>query len=144
MKLPYRLFLFVILFVSTACFGQKLVQAVSDVGQLAIHKEQFIGQPLNILLAQIEPAIKYVYGNPENRWRGAVGGTYLKFHFVDKQEYGEMLRQNKKPAGVVVSFSLEPNSSRKPLPKGGIPLWTDEQKREYGDMIIADIRITGG
>jgi len=125
----------------SSCCGQKMIQKTGDAKKLELNKEQFIGKPLKILLEQIEPKIKFVYGNPENTWAGATGGTYLKFHFVDRDEYGRKLKKNEKSIGMVINFQLEPNNTRKPLPKNGLKEWTKEDTKEYGDMIITKVRV---
>lgn len=133
----------VFLFFATSCCAQKLVQKTSDAKKIEINKDRFIGKPLKELLAEIEPQIKFVYGNPENKWAGAVGGTYFKFHFVNKEDYEKSLKKNKTPIGIVITFQLETDSNRMPLPKGGLKEWTTEQTKEYGDMIITKIRVIG-
>jgi hypothetical protein len=120
-----------------------MVQKTNDADKLEMNKEQFIGKPLKVLLEQIEPKIKLVYGNPENTWAGAIGGTYLKFHFVDGDEWREIHKKNQKPIGITVSFQLEPNNTRKPLPKEGLKEWKSEDTMEYGDMIILNVRVSG-
>jgi len=133
----------ILLITASSCFGQKIVHKTSDAKKLEVNKAQFIGKPLKVLLAEIEPKIKFVYGNPENRWAGAVGGTYLKFHFIDRTEYGKVLKKKAKPLGIVVNFQLDPKNTHKPLPKEGLKEWTEVNTNEYGDMIITDIRVIG-
>ena len=131
------------LFSTASCTAQKMVQKTIDAKKLEINKGNFISKPLNVLLEQIEPQIKFVYGNPENKWAGATGGTYLKFHFVSRDEYGESLKKNQNPIGIIVSFQLEVNNRRKPLPKDEIKEWTKENTKDYGDMIITNTRVIG-
>lgn len=129
---------------ATSCYSQKMVQRVSDAKKLETNKEKFVGKSLKVLLDSIGPEIKYVYGNPENTWFGETGGTRLYFYFVDRDEYGEKRARNETPVGVVVSFQLEPNNTRKPLPKEGLKRWTANETKEYGDMIISNVRVKGG
>lgn len=143
MKQLFKLNLLIFLLSATSCHAQKLVQKTSDAKKLEINQKQFIGKPLKVLLAQIAPQIKFVYGNPDNTWGGATGGTYLKFHFVNHEEYGKKLNKNKNATGIIVNFQLEPNNTRKPLPKEGLKEWTDEDTKKYGDMIIMKIRVIG-
>ncbi len=128
---------------ATSCYGQKMVQRVGDAKKLETNKEKFVGKPLKVLLDSIGPEIKYVYGNPENTWFGANGGTHLNFHFIDRNEYGEKLNKNEKPVGIVVTFQLEPKNTRNPLPEGGLKRWTANETKEYGDMIISNVRVIG-
>lgn len=135
--------LLILMFIAPSCFGQKMVHKTSDAKKLEVNKAQYIGKPLNVLLAEIEPKIKFVYGNPDNSWGGAIGGTFLKFHFIDRTEYTKVLKKKSKPLGIVVNFQLEPNNTRKPLPKDGLKEWSEENTKEYGDMIITNIRVIG-
>ena len=144
MKQLIKLITILLLLIGTSCYGQKMVQKASDAKKLEINKEQFSGKPLRVLLAQIEPAIKFVYGNPENKWATATGGTYLKFHFIDRGDYGKKINKNKKPLGILVTFQLDLNNTHKSLPKQGLNEWTDENTSMYGDMIITKVRVIGG
>jgi hypothetical protein len=140
MKELFNLSLFVFLMLCSSCYGQ-MVQKTTDAIVLQNKKEVFIGKPLTELLKQIAPRIKYVYGNPENRWAGETGGTYLRFYFVDRKEAFKQIDAGKKPTTIVINFHLEPNNKRKPLPKEGLNEWTDKQTKEYGDMIVLNVRV---
>ena len=141
MKQLFKLGFVIFLLSASSCYSQQMVQKTTDAKVLQNKKQDFIGKPLSELLKQIAPKIKLVYGNPENTWAGATGGTYLKFHFIDRSEYGNKLKSNKRPAAIVVTFKLDPNNKHKPLPKGGLNEWADEQTKEYGDMIIVNLRV---
>ena len=52
---------------SMFCSAQKMMQNVADAKKLETNKAKFIGKPLKVLLNQIAPEIKYVYGNPDNK-----------------------------------------------------------------------------
>ena len=144
MKSLFKFFSILLLAINSSCHTQQMVKKTSDAKKLEINQDKFVGKPLKLLLDQIAPEIKFVYGNPDNTWAGAVGGTYLRFHFFSRDEYGEKLNKNEKPLGIVVSFRLDPNNKHKPLPKGGLTKWTKEQTKEYGDMIIMKVQVTGG
>ncbi len=111
--------------------------------KIETNKAGFIGQPLKSLLIQISPKIKFVYGNPENRYRRSIGDTYLKFHFFDKKEAQKLFSTNHTPTGLIVELVSDENNHHKPLPKGGLNEWTKENTKEYGDMIIQNIRVVG-
>lgn len=143
MKQLLKFLILILLLTTTSCHAQKMVQKASEAKKLEIDKQQFIGKPLKVLLAQIKPKIEFVYGNPDNTWGEVTGGTYLKFHFVDRDKYKETLKKNKTPIGIIVNFQLEPKNTRKPLPKDGLKEWTDENMKEYGDMIITKIHVIG-
>ncbi len=132
-----------LLIMITSCQGQKMVQKISDAKKLEFNKEQFIGKPLRVLLDNISPKIKYVFGNPENTWSGANDGTYLRFHFVERDEYKLKLDNDEKLTAIVVTFPLDIHNAHKSLPKPGLKEWTAENTEEYGDMIVAGIRVIG-
>lgn len=128
----------------SSCYSQKVMKTVGDAQKLVENKEKFIGKPLSQLLKQIEPKIKFVYGNPDNNWAGATGGTFLAFHFVGREEGLKRLSKKDNPTAIIVNFELDLNNKHKPLQNDGrIELWTDAETKEYGDMIILNIRVTG-
>ena len=127
----------------TSCCTHKLMKTVSDIKKIETNKAGFIGQPLKSLLLQISPQIKFVYGNPENRYRRSIGDTYLKFHFFDKKEAQKLFSTNHTPTGLIVELVSDENNHHKPLPKGGLNEWTKENTKEYGDMIIQNIKVVG-
>jgi hypothetical protein len=120
-----------------------MVQKVSEANKLQINKEQFIGKPFKNLLSQIGPKIIYVYGNPDNQSTGAVGGTYIKLFFVDKNEVKKRLSKHEEPTGITVRFELEPKNNRKPIPLGGINMTSRELEKAYGDMIVLGVFVNG-
>ena len=127
----------------TSCNSQRLVAKVNDAKKLETNKDNFIGKPLKKVLSEIEPEIKFVYGNPENNWGGAFGGTYFVFNFDDKEEKIKRLSAKDTPTRIVVQFELEPKNVRKPLPKDGLTKWSKKETKAYGDMIVLNIRVTG-
>ncbi|MEY2916722.1 MAG: hypothetical protein RIS73_436 [Bacteroidota bacterium] len=144
MKKLFIIYSVSLILLSASCQAQKLVQGVNDAKKLETNKENFIGKPLKNLLTQIIPKIKFVYGNPENKWAGANGGTYLNFHFIDKEQGRKKINNKQNPTAIIIEFTLDENNKHKPLPKGGLKEWTSENTNEYGDMIIANIRVIGG
>ena len=127
----------------TSCNTPRLVANVNDAKKLETYKDNFIGKPLKKVLSEIKPKIKFVYGNPENNSPEAIGGTYFTFYFVTKEEGKKRLSVKDTPTGITVQFQLEPKNNRKPLPKEGLQEWTIEETKEYGDMIIVSIRVSG-
>ena len=134
---------FFLLLSTTSSLAQKMVQRIDDAKKLQLNQKQFIGKPLNALLSQIVLEIKYVYGTPDNRSSGAVGGTYLKLFFVDRNEVIKEYNKNEDPTGITVRFQLEPNNNRKPIPVGGINITKGELLKEYGDMIVQSVYVSG-
>ncbi len=143
MKQLFNIFLVAFLFAITSCNTQKLVLKVNDAKKLEANEDNFIGKPLKNVLSQIKPKIKFVYGNPENTWAGATGGTYFTFYFVDKEDGKKRISVNDIPTHITVQFQLEPTNNRRPFPKGGIKEWTKKETKEYGDMIIINIFVLG-
>jgi hypothetical protein len=86
MKNQFYIFFATFLFSIISCNTQRLVLKINDAKNLETYKENFIGKPLKNVISEIKPKIKFVYGNPENKSAGAIGGTYFTFYFVDKEE----------------------------------------------------------
>ena len=143
MKQQFSIFFAAFLFLITSCNTQRLVVKVNDAKKLETNKDNFIGKPLKKVLSEIKPKIKFVYGNPENTSAEAIGGTYFTFYFVDKEEGKKRVSSRDTPTRITVQFQLEPTNNRRPLPKDGIKEWTNQETKEYGDMIIMSIRVSG-
>ena len=126
-----------------ACNTKKLVESIDDMEKLENNKRDFIGHPLHKLLSQVKPKIMFVHGNPENKSSHQTGGTYLVFYFVSRQVGRERTGKNDPPTHVTINFQLEQNNTRKPLPKEGLTKWTKKESKEYGDMIIQNIFVSG-
>lgn len=143
MKRTIHIYLATILLAVSACNTPRLIESIDDIGKLEIEKRAFIGHPLNKLLSEIKPKIKVVHGNPENRSSHASGGTYLVFYFVSREVAKERIARNDAPTHITINFQLEPDNTRKPLPKEGLTQWTKKESKEYGDMIIQKFFISG-
>jgi hypothetical protein len=141
MKQLFNIFLVAFLFAITSCNTQKLVLKVNDAKKLETNKDKFIGKPLKNVLSEIKPKIKFVYGNPENTWAGATGGTYFAFSFINKEDFKKRFKD--KPTHITIRFQLEKQNNRKPLPKEGLTTWTEKETKEYGNMIILNIYVGG-
>lgn len=136
------LFFTIVVFLSgTACNGQMMC-TLNEANKLQLHKKQFIGKSFKVLLDQIKPAIKFVYGNPENRGEGIVG-TNMKIFFVDKEMFFKNKRESKEPIGILISFQIDPDNSKQLIPIGGVNTSSKELLNLYGNMIIKNIYVTG-
>ena len=133
----------VLLLFATSCFSKKMVKSIGDAKKLEIDQRKFIGKPLILLLNEIRPNIRLVYGNPENNSYHVTGATAVAFTFVTKEEFDKQYVNGKKPVAIRIDFEVETTNNRKPFPKGGIANWTKKESEEYGDMIIRRIRVTG-
>jgi hypothetical protein len=143
MKQLFNIFLVAFLFAITSCNTQKLVLKVNDAKKLEANKDNFIGKPLKKVLSEIKPKIKYVYGIPENTSAEAIGGTYFTFYFVDKEDGKKRINVNDIPTQITIRFKLEKLNTRKPVPKEGLTKWTEKETKEYGDMFIQNIDVSG-
>ena len=143
MKHLFNIFFATMLIAVSACNSQRLVQSIDDVGKLEKNEREFIGHPLHKLLSQVKPKIMFVHGNPENKSSHQSGGTYLVFYFVSRQVGRERTSKNDSPTHVTINFQLEQNNTRKPLPKEGLTRWTKKESKEYGDMIVQNIFVSG-
>ncbi|OJU26877.1 MAG: hypothetical protein BGN92_13220 [Sphingobacteriales bacterium 41-5] len=128
---------------SASCHAQKMMTNINDAKKLEDNKKQFVGKPLSNLLKEIGPSIKYYFGNPDNRGESIVG-TNFKFYFISKSDYEKTNKKIKHPISIGVSFMIEPNNKRKPVPIGGTEeAWTEKETKEYGDMIIINVWVSG-
>jgi len=143
MKYLLNIFSAIMLIAICACNTKKLVESIDDMGKLENNKRDFIGHPLHKLLSQVKPKIMFVHGNPENKSSHQSGGTYLVFYFVSRQVGRERTSKNDPPTHVTINFQLEQNNTRKPLPKEGLARWTKKESKEYGDMIVQNIYVSG-
>lgn len=143
MKYLLNIFSVIMLIAICACNTKKLVESIDDMEKLENNKRDFIGHPLHKLLSQVKPKIMFVHGNPENKSSHQTGGTYLVFYFVSRQVGRERTGKNDPPTHVTINFQLEQNNTRKPLPKEGLTKWTKKESKEYGDMIIQNIFVSG-
>ena len=143
MKHLFNIFFATMLIAVSACNSQRLVQSIDDVGKLEKNEREFIGHPLHKLLSQVKPKIMFVHGNPENKSSHQSGGTHLTFYFVSRQVGRERVNASDTPTHVMINFQIEQNNTRKPLPKEGLTRWTKKESKEYGDMIIQNIFVSG-
>ncbi len=141
MKKIFFLAIFFTILIGTSCRAQKMMNSVNDAIKLQDNKRQFIGKLFKKLLNQITPEIKYYYGNPDNKGE-SIAGTCIKFYFVSKEDYKKVNEDINKPTGILVCFKLEPKNNREPIPIGGRD-WTGTETKEYGDMIVTNIYVTG-
>jgi hypothetical protein len=141
-RLLFYSFILIALTISS-CNTQKIVSTINDAKKLEIHKNDFIDKPLSKVLSEIKPQIKFAYGNPENRSSEAIGGTYMTFYFVNKEEGKKRISAKDIPTRITIQFKLENINNRKPFPKDGLTKWTKKETKEYGDMIILNIRVSG-
>ncbi|MEO6070193.1 MAG: hypothetical protein ABIN57_03775 [Chitinophagaceae bacterium] len=139
MKQPFILFFLCLLLSITSCYAQKIVQRTSDAKKLEIHKEQFIGKPLRVLLDQISPEIKSALGDPEAT--SAQRLNHIAFYFVDKKEFYRRDKKGEHP--IIINVTLKrPNGKQYPA-LSSTETWNDEKTKTYGDMIIMRIHVSG-
>jgi hypothetical protein len=144
MKIKSKIhFLVAFLLAINSCNTQRLVLKVNDAKKLETNKDNYIGKPLKEVLSEIKPKIKFVYGNPENTWAGAIGGTYFTFYFADNEDGKKRISVNDIPTQITIRFQLEKQNNKKTLPKEGLTIWTEKETKEYGDMIIQNIYVSG-
>ncbi len=143
MKLLFHIFFAGFFLTLTSCHTIKLVEKIPDAKKLETYKDKFLGKLLKELLSQIKPKIKFVYGNPENTSGHSTGGTYFVFYFVDKEEGKKRISAKDTPTRIFLQFQLEAKNNRRPLPKDGLKEWKNKETKEYGDMLILNIRVSG-
>lgn len=139
MKLNVKLTVIGLFFSAFSCNAQKvMVQIPKDAIKLQQNKQQFEGKTLEHLLGEVKPEIKFIYGTPDGV---SAAGTTLKLFFVPKEEYTTI--EGRKSISILVVFRTEVNNKRKPTPVGGINTTTKEILKNYGDMIVSSIYVTG-
>ena len=141
-RLLFYSFILIALTISS-CNTQKIVSTINDAKKLEIYKNDFIDKPLSKVLSEIKPQIKFAYGNPENRSSESIGGTYMTFYFANKEENKKRVSAKDIPTRITIQFQLENTNNRRPFPKDGLTKWTKKETKEYGDMIILNIRVSG-
>lgn len=139
MKQILKLAILIAIFSTTSCHAQRMVQRTTDARKLEINKKEFIGRPLKVLLSQIGPPIKSAIGNPSET--NTNENTFIIFYFVDKKGFIQRDSKGDKPTRIDVILKKTPGKNYAPI----IPSnpWTDKQTKEYGDMIVLRIRVTG-
>jgi hypothetical protein len=131
--------LFTLVLITNRGCAQKMVQVPNDAKKLMENENIFKNQPFRNLLEQIEPPIQFAYGAPDYSNGQSSRGTYIKFFFVNKDSFNKAVN----PIGVSVTFNIESNNNRQPIPIGGKNLSTKDLLENYGDMIIMEIYVTG-
>ncbi len=119
-----------------------MMRTLQEANKLQVDKSQFIGKPFKVLLDQIKPDIKFVYGNPDNKDESIVG-TNMKIFFVDKETFFKSKRESKEPTGILISFQHDPDNNKQPIPIGGVNTTSRKLLSLYGDMVIKNIYVTG-
>ncbi|WP_346238036.1 hypothetical protein ABDK00_003065 [Niabella insulamsoli] len=127
---------------ATSCTAQ-LVKTTNDASILMERKNDFVGQRFSRLLKEIKPEVKFAFGEPDTKWSETASGTYIKFFFVNGVEYRKALAKGLKPVGILVEFMLDSQNNKKAIPQGGANLSKKDLIKEYGDMIIRNIFVTG-
>ncbi len=143
MKRLFNLSIIILLLSVTSCHAQKIMRTVNDAKKLEINQNKFVGKTLKVFLDEIGPKIKSALGEPDNKSRNSISGTYIKLFFVDRDEARKRYNKNEESTGITVWFQLEQNKTRKPIPVGGLNISSKELEKEYGDMIIQKIYVNG-
>lgn len=122
-----------------SCQAQKLVMQPTDAYKLNEFKDRFIGKPLKVLLAEINPQIKTALGNPADA--SDTKFANISFLFVNKTEYLAMKKAGRDPISIIVSLKRADDKSYPELDPDKI--WTTKQTKLYGDMIVFRVGILG-
>lgn len=138
MKIISSCILFFFSFIGS-CQSQKLMNTIKDAEKLTINKNIFINKPLKKLLNEISPPIKAALGNPED-----VSPTTLpsiSFYFANKNEFNKRRQNGENPTRILVRLKRPDNKLYPKLDPNSV--WTIEQTKVYGDMIVVDFSIIG-
>lgn len=139
MKKVLKLASLVLLLMLNISCAQKMMQTLTEAKKLETNKERFICKPLKILLKQIKPKIKMCFGNPENTFFEV--NNYISFFFVDKDEFMKRPSATRINVFLAIDYGHPPNPPIKLLKRPDT--WTKKLLKEYGDLIVSDIRVSG-
>jgi len=129
-------FLVLPLLIGTISCRAQMVQTTNDLNKLIINKNQFIGKPLSDLLQQIKPPIKRAMVFP-----GSIE-TNSYFYFVSDSDFHKYWQEEKKTPPHIRVMVKEYNFNWD-KPKEHWNDWTKEDEKEYGNLTVVDIRVTG-
>jgi len=116
------------------------VQTVNDAQKIKTNKEQFINKPLKELLKEIKPPIKQMTAEHDAYH---IDGGYFIFNFVDSKQKDSLRSKNKIPVTIVVYVKGFFEYDYEKRPKGKETVWTVEDVKKYGDLMMVGFRVYG-
>lgn len=134
MKNVIRIFVIVLITITTSCKAQQMVQTTADVYKLKTNEQQFVNKPLKYLLGEIKPEIKIGVGNNEE------GHQFFSFRFLSLDEIKQKVIGRKHIS--LYAYVKEPidwNFNNRP--KGKEHLWTKEDAEKYGNLTVIRIKV---
>lgn len=141
MKLFFKTFLLLFVFLTAVSCRTQLVQTVADAKKLEINKDKFINKPLKDLLVQIKPPVKRMAAIPG----GTTSASHIFFYFLTDSSYHQYIDKTRKaPIRIDVqvaegNFEWDPATKE----KGHQYDWTKEDKNKYDNLTVINIRVTG-
>lgn len=134
MKNTLKIFILLFILINSSC-KQLMVQTTKDAYLLKTNEQQFINKPLNDLLKEIKPEIKTGYGTNEE------GLQYFAFRFRTPEQWkkNEGVWEDRVALYVYVKDPIDWQYEKRP--KGKETVWTKEDAKKYGNLIITRIKV---
>ena len=130
-----------LVFSTSSCYSQQMVQTNIDAKKLKMNKQQFINKPLKILLSEIKPKIKNASGDPSVNWKVRPG--FFRFQFVMQQQNDSLKAVGKMPVTILVYVKENFDWDFKKREKRNEFSWTKKDEEKYGNLTVIGLRIYG-
>lgn len=111
-----------------------MVQTTSEMKELKVNESKFVNKPLKYLLKEIGPQIKT--GIAQN-----VDQFFFSFRFttLEQQKLNQRSLDDRVSLYVYVNERIDWQWEKRP--KGIESVWTKEEAKKYGDLIVFRIKI---
>ncbi|MBE8723369.1 hypothetical protein [Flavobacterium hungaricum] len=131
--MKYTFFIFSLILFTINCKAQQMVQTPDDAMKLKINEQQFLHKPMDSLLKQIKPELKFVMGTRDYP-------SYFSFRFITVEE----LRRSEKGRKIVslyvyVKELIDWNFEKRPKKQEYV--WTKEDAAKYGGLDVIKIKV---
>lgn len=116
------------------CKGVPMVQTTKEIKELKINESKFVNKPLKHLLKEIGPQIKTGIGINEDQF-------FFSFRFttLEQQKLNQGRLDDKVSLYVYVKERIDWQGEKSP--KGNESVWTKEDAKKYGDLIVVRIKV---
>ncbi|MCC9065010.1 hypothetical protein ACHRV1_16880 [Flavobacterium aquidurense] len=133
-KIIRFLILFLIATVLYSCKGVPMVQTTREMKELKVNESKFVNKPLKYLLKEIGPQIKTGIGQNEDQF-------FFSFRFttLEQQKLNQGSLDDRVSLYVYVKERIDWQWEKRP--KGIESVWTKEDAKKYGNLIVVRIKI---
>lgn len=134
MKKIIQFLMLLIIAVLYNCKGLPMVQSTKEMKELKINESKFVNKPLKYLLKEIGPEIKTGAGTNDDVFYFAFSFTTLNQQQLDQGNLDDRVN--------LVVYIKEPfDWVWEKRPKGNETVWTKEDAKKYGDLIVVRIKV---